>query len=66
MGLIKEPTNVDFTVISKAWTTDEEKEFSELIKQQRGTFNKKYVSVPTGSHFISARHSPLRKKKIIA
>ena|GEM_PF-706808 len=66
MGLIKEPTNVDFTVISKAWTADEEREFSELIKQQKGMLNKKSVYIPAGSHFISARHSTLRKKKIIA
>ena len=32
MGLIREPQNIDFTVIDKPWTEDERKEFSTLIK----------------------------------
>jgi len=35
MGLIKEPENVDFTVIDKPWTAKEKKEFSEFIKQNK-------------------------------
>ena len=31
MGFIREPIEVDFTLISKTWTAEEEKEFSELI-----------------------------------
>jgi len=61
MGLIKEPTGVDFTVLSKAWTTEEEKEFSELIKEQKKMYNKKPV------HFSSAKRLPtLRRKKATA
>jgi hypothetical protein len=32
MGLIREPKNVDFTVIDKPWTDEERKEFSAYIK----------------------------------
>ncbi len=32
MGLIREPKDVDFTVIDKAWTDEERKEFSAYIK----------------------------------
>ena len=44
MGFIREPIEIDFTLISKIWTAEEEKEFSELIKwqktkYQRHTFN---------------------------
>jgi hypothetical protein len=38
MGLIREPKNVDFTVLDKPWTDEELKEFSALInlrKEQR-------------------------------
>ncbi|MDR3247004.1 MAG: hypothetical protein LBT50_11325 [Prevotellaceae bacterium] len=46
MGLIKEPAKVDFTTISIAWTAEEEKEFSELIKKQKETHGKKQVRLP--------------------
>ena len=36
MGLIKEPKNVDFTVIDKTWTDAERKEFSAFIKSKKG------------------------------
>ena len=44
MGFIREPIEIDFTLLSKSWTAEEEKEFSELIqrqksKQQRPTTN---------------------------
>ena len=39
MGLIREPAEIDFTLISRTWTAEEEKEFSELIKKQK---NKQY------------------------
>ena len=32
MGLIREPKNVDFTVLDKPWTDEERKEFSAFIK----------------------------------
>lgn len=35
MGLIREPKNVDFTVIDNPWTEEERKEFSELIKKEK-------------------------------
>ena len=35
MGFIREPIEVDFTLISKTWTAEEEKEFSELIIRQK-------------------------------
>ena len=35
MGLIREPIGIDFTLISKTWTAEEEREFSELIKSQK-------------------------------
>jgi hypothetical protein len=54
MGLIREPLGVDFTVISKAWTAEEEKEFSELIKEQKEAYSKKRM--PT----------TLRRKKVVA
>ena len=40
MGLIKEPVAIDFTVVSKIWTVDEEKEFSELIRKQKEKLGK--------------------------
>jgi hypothetical protein len=43
MGLIKEPVEVDFTTISKAWTVEEEKEFSKLIRSQKEIRDKKQV-----------------------
>jgi hypothetical protein len=35
MGLIKEPATVDFTVLSKTWTAEEQQEFSELIRRRK-------------------------------
>jgi hypothetical protein len=35
MGLIKEPKNVDFYVIDKPWTEEEQKEFSAYIKMRK-------------------------------
>ncbi|MDR2680873.1 MAG: hypothetical protein LBC47_08715 [Tannerella sp.] len=43
MGLIKEPAEIDFTVISRVWTAEEEKEFSELIRKQKEARAKKQV-----------------------
>ena len=65
MGLIKEPANVDFSVISKVWTAEEEKEFSELIKKQKDA-HKKHVHLPASSHIIATKQNSLRKKKVIA
>ena len=35
MGLIREPKNVDFTVIDKPWTDEERKELSAYIKMRK-------------------------------
>lgn len=35
MGLIKEPKNVDFTVLDKPWTEEERKEFTAFIKGKK-------------------------------
>jgi len=46
MGLIKEPAEIDFTVLSKVWTVEEEREFSELIRKQREERSKQQVKLP--------------------
>ncbi len=33
MGLIKEPKNIDFTVKSKPWTSEELKDFRKLMAE---------------------------------
>jgi hypothetical protein len=35
MGLIREPKNVDFTVLDKPWTDKEREEFSAFIKLRK-------------------------------
>ncbi|MBX2965762.1 MAG: hypothetical protein KF845_06430 [Cyclobacteriaceae bacterium] len=35
MGSIREPKNVDFTVLDKPWTDEERKEFSAFIKLRK-------------------------------
>lgn len=35
MGLIREPKNVDFTVLDKPWTDEELREFSAFIKLRK-------------------------------
>ena len=32
MGLIREPQNIDFTILDKPWTEEERKELSAFIK----------------------------------
>ncbi len=41
MGLIREPKNVDFYVIDKTWTEEEQKEFSTFIKQRKEQMKKR-------------------------
>jgi hypothetical protein len=43
MGLIREPKNVDFTVLDKPWTDKERKEFSAFIKLRKEQRNKRTV-----------------------
>ena len=61
MGLIKEPIEVDFTVLSKAWTTEEEREFSELIREQKKVYSVSKSVVPSRRML-----TPLRRKKVLA
>lgn len=35
MGLIREPKNVDFYVLDKPWTEEEQKELSAFIKSRK-------------------------------
>ena len=41
MGLIREPQNIDFTVIDKPWTDEERKELSVFIKFRKGQRKKR-------------------------
>jgi len=54
MELIKKPVEIDFTVISKVWTDEDEKEFSELIKKQKENRNKKQIHL---SHRLHTEHA---------
>jgi len=52
MGLIKEPAEIDFTLLSKIWTVEEEKEFSELIRTQKEEHSKQRVRLPKRSRAL--------------
>jgi len=41
MELIREPKNVDFTVLDKPWTDEERREFSVYIKMQKEQHKKR-------------------------
>ena len=45
MGFIREPIEVDFTLISKTWTAEEEKEFSELIVRQKSKWQQQRMNM---------------------
>ena len=47
MGLIKEPKNVDFTVLDKPWTEEELKEFSAYIKKRKEQRKKRLSKTAT-------------------
>jgi len=51
MGLIREPKNVDFTVIDQPWTTEEREVLSDYIKSRKSkpkkSVNKKNSSKDT-------------------
>lgn len=55
MGLIREPKNVDFTVLDKPWTKEELKEFSEFIKLRKEQRVKK-----------TNRTTTLTRKKVVS
>jgi hypothetical protein len=48
MGLIREPKNIDFTVLDKPWSDEELKEFSAFIKlrkeQRKRRISRKTIS----------------------
>ncbi len=47
MGLIREPKNVDFTVLDKPWTEEERKEFSAFIKLRKEQRSRRLRKVKT-------------------
>ena len=49
MGLIREPKNVDFTVLDKPWSKEELKEFSEFIKLRKEQRGKKTTRTTTST-----------------
>ncbi len=49
MGLIREPKNVDFTVLDKPWTAEELKEFSAFIKLRKEQRRKRQSRIVTSS-----------------
>ena len=55
MGLIREPKNVDFTVLDKPWTEEELKEFSAYIKLRKEQRKKRLTRTTTS-----------KRKKVIA
>jgi len=47
MGLIREPKNVDFTVLDKPWSDEELKEFSAFIKLRKEQRKKRLARTAT-------------------
>lgn len=47
MGLIKEPENIDFTVLDKPWTDEERREFSAYIKMRKEKQKKRKRAKPS-------------------
>ncbi len=62
MGLIREPKNVDFTVLDKPWTEKERKEFSAFIKLRKEQRKKRNKRRPTSRKIavevLISRHLP--------
>ncbi len=54
MGLIREPKNVDFTVLDKPWTDAERKEFSALIKRRKEQSRKRTARRITAKTRVTA------------
>ena len=54
MGLIREPKNVDFYVIDKAWTDKEKRELSAFIKLRKsGQKKHKFDAAKKKQHIVS-------------
>ena len=55
MGLIREPKNVDFTVLDKPWSDEERKEFSAFIRLRKEQQKKRKTRIrSTGKSTIVA------------
>ena len=54
MGLIREPRNVDFTVLDKPWTEEERKEFSAFIKMRKGQQKKRTARTTSAQRRVVA------------
>jgi hypothetical protein len=52
MGLIKEPKNVDFTVLDKPWTEEERQEFTAFIKGRKEQ-QKRRIKMPEKNRSIA-------------
>ena len=59
MGLIREPKNIDFTVLDKTWTDEERKEFSAFIKLRKEQYKKR-----TAKPAAPKRRTTSKKKKV--
>ena len=53
MGLIREPKNVDFTVLDKPWTEEERRELSAYIKMRKNK-QKKQVKRITPTKVVAS------------
>lgn len=54
MGLIKEPKNVDFTVLDKPWTVEDRKELSAFIKLSKEQRKKNTAKSKRGTASLNA------------
>jgi len=53
MGLIREPKNVDFTVLDKPWTDEERREFSAFIKMRKEQHKKRVKRLTSRKKVVS-------------
>ena len=53
MGLIREPKNVDFTVLDKPWTDEERREFSAYIKMRKEQHKKRVKRLTSRKKVVS-------------
>ena len=62
MGLIREPKNVDFTVLDKPWTDEEREEFSAFIKLRKEQRKRRQTSRKIGT----GRTTTVARRKVTA
>ena len=53
MGLIREPKNVDFTVLDKPWTEEERRELSAYIKMRKDKLKKRVKRITPNKVVVS-------------